>query len=119
MGRFSKNIEPYVLAELSKAENASANGDHVTAFRHLENAHVLGQESTYWHVRVHWLMLLWGIRRWDAAEVFGQIVRILGAAALTSIKGVPIGNTGGGNVSPVKPMPISEEHTEIIAKARD
>lgn len=118
MGRFSKNIAAYVLAELDKAENASANGDHVTAFRHLENAHVLGQESTYWHVRVHWLMLLWGIRRRDAVEVFGQIVRILGAAALTSIKGVPIGNTGGSNVSPVKPMPISAEHAEIIAKAR-
>lgn len=119
MGRFAKNIAPYVLAELGKAESASENGDHGTAFRHLENAHVLGQESTYWHIRVHWLMLLWGIRRKDAAEVFGQIVRILGAAALTSIKGVPIGNTGGSNVSPVKPMPISEGHAEIIAKARD
>lgn len=47
MGRFAKNIAPYVLAELGKAESASENGDHGTAFRHLENAHVLGQESTY------------------------------------------------------------------------
>ena len=39
MGRFAKNIAPYVLAELGKAESASENGDHGTAFRHLENAH--------------------------------------------------------------------------------
>lgn len=42
---FTKRVAAYVEFEL---ENA---------FTHLERAHVLGQESTYWHVKVHVLML--------------------------------------------------------------
>lgn len=79
---------------------------------------MLGQESTYWHVKVHWHMLLWGIRQRDFNEVFGQVIRVLGAAALTAVKGVPAGNTGGSNVSPIMAMPISPEHARIIAKAK-
>jgi len=89
------------------------------AFTHLENAHVIGQESTYWHVRVHFLMMLWGIEQKDISEIFGQVIRIIGAAAFTAVRGVPVGNTGGSNVSPIKAMPIKSEHAEIIAKAKE
>ncbi len=116
MSQFTKKITPYVNAELTKAIKAESEGKYASAFTHLENAHVLGQASTYWHVKVHVLMLFWGIRRRDAKEIFGQVIRIIGAAALTAIKGVPIGNTGGSNVSPVKVMPIKPEHAEILAK---
>ncbi|WP_325101181.1 DUF3703 domain-containing protein [Marinomonas transparens] len=118
MSNFRKNIAPYVEAEISKSKDKEKSGCYDDSFAHLENAHVLGQESTYWHVKVHYLMFLWGIRHKDVKEVFGQFIRIIGAAALTSIKGVPIGNTGGSNVSPVKPMPIKPEHAEIIAKVK-
>jgi len=118
LSRFARNIAPYVMGEVEKSTQAEANGDYRASFTHLENAHVLGQASTYWHVKVHWLMLRWGLRRRDAREVFGQVIRILGAAVLTAVKGVPIGNTGGSNVSPVKPMPITAAHAEIIARAR-
>ncbi len=118
MERFSKAIAPYVEAELERAREAESRGDAAKAFQHLENAHVLGQESTGWHVMVHWLMFRWGVRHRDGKEIVGQIVRIIGAAALTAIKSVPIGNTGGSNVSPVKPLPIKPELEAIIARAK-
>jgi len=52
-------------------------------------------------------------------EVLGQVFRIIGAALFTAVKGVPIGNTGGSNVSPIKVMPIKPEHAAIISKAKD
>ena len=113
MSRFADNIRPYVDAELRAAE---AGGPE--AFRHLERAHVLGQESTREHVRVHWQMLRWAVRHRDAREFFGQITRTLGAATKTFIGWVPTGNTGGANVSPIKPMPIDPALAEIIEKAR-
>lgn len=118
MTHFSKNIAPYVKAEINKSNLAYQAGQYVDAFSHLENAHVLGQSCTYWHVKVHCMMLLWGIKQFDSKEVVGQLIRVLGAGALTAIKGVPIGNTGGSNVSPVKVMPIKAEHAAIIAIAK-
>jgi len=119
LSSFRKAIAPYVQDELSQYERTIALGNRSAAFTHLENAHVLGQESTYWHVKVHYLMLLWGIEQQDPKEIFGQCIRILGAALFTAIKGVPSGNTGGSNVSPIVPMPIKPEHAEIIAKAKE
>jgi len=119
LSNFSKNIAPFVKEELLKAERALQSGDSSASFAHLENAHILGQESTYWHVKVHFQMMLWGVRQKDSHEITGQIIRLIGAALLTLIKGVPIGNTGGSNVSPVKPMPIKKEHAAIIAKAKE
>ena len=57
-------------------------------------------------------MLLSGIETRDAKEVFGQVIRIIGAAALTAVKGVPAGNTGGSDVSPVVPMNILSQSSQ-------
>lgn len=103
---------------MEQARSVEAAGDPGAAFKHLENAHVLGQESTYWHVKVHWRMLLWAWRYQQPRELCGQLLRIAGAAVLTAVGAVPTGNTGGSNVSPVKPMPISDEHAGIIAGAK-
>ena len=119
MNNFTKNITPYVQDQLSEADRSDRLGNVADSFIYLENAHVLGQESTYWHVKVHYLMLRWAIKQRDINEVIGQIIRIIGAALLTAIKGVPTGNTGGSNVSPVKVMPIQPEHAEIIAKVKN
>jgi hypothetical protein len=118
MSRFTKNIGPYVTKEIEESQAQEVTGNYEQSFKHLENAHVMGQESTYWHVKVHWLMFLWGIRRRDSGEVVGQVVRILGAFFLTAVKAVPKGNTGGTNVSPTKVMPMMEEHAEIINKVK-
>jgi hypothetical protein len=119
MSIFSKNIAPYVNEEILKATQIQSSGDYSSAFAYLENAHVLGQESTYWHVKVHYLMMLWGIKQNNIKEVLGQVFRIIGAALFTAVKGVPVGNTGGSNVSPIKVMPIKPEYAAIISKAKE
>ena len=116
--KFSLNIAPFVKAELEHATNARQAGNSKLEFKRLENAHVLGQESTYWHVKVHILMLLWALRNLKIQEIFGQIFRIGGAATKTVFGLVPVGNTGGVNVSPFKRMPIKPEHQFIIDKAK-
>jgi len=113
MSRFAKNIRPYVDAELRAARAGGAD-----EFGHLERAHVLGQAATREHVRVHWQMLRWALRHRDAREFFGQVLRITGAATLTFIGMVPTGNTGGANVSAVKPMPLDPELAALIDRAR-
>lgn len=110
----TKHIEDEIAtaAELSKA------GDDAEAFRHLERAHVLGQSSTYHHTRVHWLMLQHGIRTGDKREIAGQALRIAGAATKTPLGIYPAGNTGGANVSPIRPMPIADDLQEILRAAK-
>lgn len=110
---FSRNIRPFVDAELR-----AARADPAREFAHLERAHVLGQGSTREHVRVHWRMLVWAVKRRDMREFLGQVIRLTGAATKTFIGFVPTGNTGGSNVSAVQPMPIDPELGRIIARAR-
>ena len=110
-------IEKHIEDEIAEAERSAANGDAVEAFRHLERAHVLGQSSTYYHTRVHWLMLKHGFRERDVGEVAGQVLRIGGAATKTPLGIYPKGNTGGANVNPLKPMPIEPDLAEILEQA--
>ena len=116
--RFSEQVAPYVESELASAEQARSAGDPQKEFSHFERAHVLGQESTYWHVKVHVLMLAWAIRNGSAREALGQLFRIIGAATKTAFGLVPQGNTGGANVSPFKKMPIEQDLAAAIQKAK-
>ena len=113
MSSFAVNIRPHVDAELRAAQL-----DATREFAHLERAHVLGQASTREHVRVHWHMLRWAWRHRDVREFGGQLLRLVGATTLTFIGLVPSGNTGGANVSAVRPMPLDPELAAIIARAR-
>jgi hypothetical protein len=118
MSKFAKNIAPFVDAELRMARDAERADQSALAFSHLERAHILGQASTYQHVRVHWRMLQWGMRHRQASEVLGQILRLFGAATKTAIGLVPEGNTGGSNVSPLQPMSLPQDLSVIIRQAR-
>lgn len=116
---FTKNIRPFVDEELQLASLANSQGDKIKAFKHLENAHVIGQNSTYFHVKVHCLMFIWAVKAKDLKELVGQVMRVFGAATKTAIGLVPEGNTGGANVSPFKVMPISTEHASYIKTAKN
>jgi len=118
VSEFSRRIRPYVEREILAAYQAEARGQPDVAFSHLERAHVLGQTSTVEHVRVHWHMLLWGIRQRDVRECLGQLLRVVGAAIGTAVGLVPQGNTGGTNVNPFKRMPIPPELAARIEEAR-
>jgi Protein of unknown function (DUF3703) len=58
------------------------------------------------------------VQQRDVKECLGQIFRILGAATKTSFGLIPHGNTGGANVSPFKPMPVSAELEMHIQQAK-
>lgn len=115
---FRQRIRPIVQAELGAARRAAAQHNASGEFACLERAHVLAQSDTLQHVRVHAAMLRWGIRRRCAREVFGQLVRIVGAATKTMVGLVPQGNTGGTNVSALRRMPVPPDLQRILDAAR-
>jgi hypothetical protein len=115
----SEKIRKYIDAEVEKAETYFAANKLDAAFSHLERAHVLGQAITYEHTRVHFLMLKIGWKRKDWREIFGQIFRIVGASTKTPFGIYPPGNTGGANVSPFKPMPVSDDLQVILKQAKE
>jgi len=117
MSSFGQRIRPFVQAELDAAWHARALSDTSGEFACLERAHVLSQSHTVQHVRVHAEMLLWGMRQRSAREVFGQVVRIIGAATKTFVGLVPHGNTGGANVSAFRRMPIAPDLQRLIDAA--
>ena len=117
MSSFGQRIRPFVQAELHAARHARAMGDAAGEFARLERAHVLSQADTLLHVRVHGLMLLWGLRQRSTQEVAGQLIRIVGAATKTAIGLIPHGNTGGTNVNALQRMPIAPELQVLIAAA--
>ena len=99
--------------EWDSAEAARRAGDFALAFSHLERAHILAQRSTWRHVRVHAAMFRSGWARRDWREVAGQSSRML-AAALFSRIWVPLGNTGGANVSAFRPMALPPDLQEVL-----
>ncbi len=118
MSRFASRIRSSVQLELDAARRAEADGKATLAFRHLERAHVLGQAATVEHVRAHWHMFLWATRQRKAGEAGGQLWRLLGASLKTGLGWVPMGNTGGTNVSGFRRMPIPPDLQRILDTAR-
>ena len=110
-----RSLSDHVDHELSCAASSS---EPDVCFTHLERAHILSQYSTRDHVRVHIAMLRWGVQQQDLREILGQIVRIIAAATKTAFGFVPVGNTGGANVSPIRPMPLPDDLAAIIARHR-
>jgi hypothetical protein len=117
MSSFGRRIRPAVENELRQAASAEAAGHVDAGFRHLERAHVLGQASTVQHVRVHVQMLVWAVRHRVGREVWGQVLRVVGAATKTAFGWVSTGNTGGANTSPMKSLPIPADLQRLIADA--
>jgi uncharacterized protein DUF3703 len=66
------------------------------------------------HVRTHVAMLGYGVRRRDGREIVGQIVRVVVAAPGSWTGRYPVGNTGGANVSALRPMPIPDEFRKLL-----
>lgn len=112
-----KALRPYFKNELDVFHQSLTKGDLRLAWAHLERAHVIGQAYPYEHSFVHWKMLLFGIRIKSLKEVFGQIPRLLVGGVKSFVGQIPLGNTGGANVPPLKPLPISEDILDVFKKA--
>jgi hypothetical protein len=100
--------------EIALGKDLIAAGHQERAFEHLERAHVIGQTFVGAHAKAHWLMLRWEIRRRRVAAAFGQAVRLVLGVIGSAIGIVPIGNTGGTDISMFKRLPIAPELQEII-----
>lgn len=110
----NKVLTTAIVHELAQAESLEVSGVYRSAFYHLERAHVLGQTSTYLHTCIHWRMFKLAIKQHSSREIWGQIVRIIGASTKTPFGIYPKGNTGGANVWFFKPMPIPEDLEKIL-----
>ena len=59
-------------------------------------------------------MLAFGVRTKNTREIIGQLPRLLVGGIKSWAGTIPVGNTGGANVSPIKPMPIPANLQEVI-----
>jgi len=110
----NKVLATAISQELALAESLVESGDLNLAFHHLERAHVLGQTSTYQHTRIHWRMFKLAVRQRSPREIWGQIVRIIGASTKTPFGIYPTGNTGGSNIWFFRRLPIADDLQEVL-----
>lgn len=110
-------LKPYYKDELDKAVSLLKEGKLQECWRHYERAHILGQRYPLAHSYVHWQMLKFGIKIKSTKEVLGQITRLVFGGVKSFVGTVPIGNTGGANVPPLKPMEIPADLETILANA--
>jgi len=113
-----KSLKPFYEKELDKYRTEYSNGDLITAWNHLERAHIIGQKYPYEHSFVHWKMLQFGFRIKSVKEIFGQITRLIFGGVKSFVGKIPVGNPGGANVPPLKPFPIEKELKDMFLKAK-
>jgi len=107
-------LRPYYESELHLAKSALENKNYPLCWRHLERAHVLGQPYPLEHSMVHWKMLQFGIRIKNIREIMGQLPRLLFGGVKSFVGKIPVGNTGGSNVPPLRSMAIPDDLQRII-----
>lgn len=93
-------------AEMAAALRSYRARAYESAMRHLELAHVMGQRQVAPHVATHYWMLKIGLRRASPLQVWGQLLRIVLGALASAVGIVPIGNTGGTNISMFRRLPV-------------
>lgn len=108
-----QRVKNAFIQEMQLAKKLYNNDDLDRAFYHLERAHILGQSNTIAHTKTHWQMLKIGWRKKVLKEIIGQCTRICASIIFSRIW-VPIGNTGGANVNPLKPMPIPKDLQKLL-----
>lgn len=112
----SPRIREAYLLELKKARHKSNLYTTVSAWNHLERAHILSQSFAISHIYVHWRMFVFAIRTRDFYEVLGQIPRLLLAGPGSIFNRAPRGNTGRSNVGIFTPMNIPEDLEITLAE---
>ena len=100
--------------EIAIAKELIARGDLAAAFPHLERAHIIGQGFVVPHATSHWLMLRVELRRRRLMSAWGQTIRLVLGMLGSAVGVVPVGNTGGTDISMFKRMPIAPELQNII-----
>lgn len=109
-----QKLSSYYQTELTAYKSSFIDRNLSQAWYHLERAHIIGQNYPYQHSYVHWKMLQFGIRIKSYKEIFGQIPRLVLGGVKSFVGHVPVGNTGGANVPPLRPMEIPLDIQEMF-----
>lgn len=109
-------LKGYYQQELGFYQIAFNNVELLNAWKHLENAHILGQAYPLEHTKVHWLMLKFGFKIKNLKEIIGQIPRLIFGGVKSFVGKIPVGNTGGANISALKPIEIPAHLKQILEK---
>ena len=64
-------------------------------------------------------MLLFGIKTKNTNEIIGQIPRLLVGGVKSFVGNIPVGNTGGSNVPPLRPIQIPDDLQQIIQQTKN
>ncbi|MEC9282238.1 MAG: DUF3703 domain-containing protein [Bdellovibrionota bacterium] len=112
----NSKIETQFKKEIEIAKQKMSEKDFDLSFRHLERAHVIGQNYVSLHTISHYHMLRHGVFSGNIKEIIGQIIRLPLGILGSAIGIVPTGNTGGANVAMFKKMPIDPELKLIMKK---
>jgi hypothetical protein len=112
--KIPKHLKQAYNEEIKQYSLCLENKQFGYAWFHLERSHIIGQSYPIEHTYSHWLMLKFGFRQKDTKEVIGQIVRLFVGGWKSFINHVPLGNTGGANVPPLKRIPIPKDIEKLL-----
>lgn len=112
--KIPKHLKQAYNKELKKYRFYLENKQYGNAWYHLERSHIIGQSYPIEHTYSHWLMLKFGLMQKNTKEVCGQIIRLLVGGWKSFIDHVPLGNTGGANVPPLRRMPIPRDIKSLL-----
>lgn len=113
-----KSLKKYYNLELEEYQKSLKIGNFQLSWKHLERAHIIGQAYPLEHTYVHWEMLKFGIKIKNTKEIFGQIPRLLVSGIKSFVGKIPVGNTGGANIPPLKSLPIGDDILAMFKQAR-
>lgn len=113
-----RDLEAAFDEEMRRAKEAFTAQSWDVSFAHLERAHILGQRYFVTHILTHWWMLRVALAKTDWREMRGQVMRMAAVVPGYLFGWVPKGNTGGANVSALKPMPIPDDLAPLLKDYR-
>ncbi|WP_279343988.1 DUF3703 domain-containing protein [Gramella jeungdoensis] len=112
--RMPVTIKFHYRKEIQDHQEYFRKKDYIRSWNSLERSHVLGQAYPLQHTYSHWLMLRFGFKIRNLREVMGQIPRLLVGGIKSFVGVIPVGNTGGANVPPLRPMEIAPDLKQIL-----
>ncbi|MEY4834413.1 DUF3703 domain-containing protein [Flavobacterium sp.] len=112
--KMPNKLIPFYQKELEAFKDNLEKDNLQNAWYHLERAHIIAQKFPCEHTFVHWKMLQFGIKIKSSKEIIGQIPRLLVGGVKSFVGQIPVGNTGGANVPPLKVIEIPEDIKEIL-----
>lgn len=110
----NKKLKDLFYSELEKSKILSSKKKYSESFSHLEKAHVIGQKDVLLHTISHLHMLKVALLSRDIKEVVGQLFRLPLGIVGSLVGIVPVGNTGGSNISAFKRMKLPEDIRKLM-----